>query len=293
MTIKVAILLFTIAFSHNVIAQGENRFKNFHGLVNPQTGDHFFEAEGYEIFIQLIDNTLDEKGIAKIRKKYNVKDAALTTDSVTKLKILSGTKQANGTTAYYVFYLIPETAKKTTVIGFARPDGRDVKLEQDFVNSHIANKIPDFVYTKIAIDSIDFVGRTIVLGPICQWMSPHNIQCPDRGQMNWAIFDNLKQAEEYRDRHFAITKEKNLINVKEEKWINLKFEGRETKALRTKTKIQVPKLIMGGSNVLVVYYVTGEVRGKYVTCILSQYTDDVSGEKLAPLLSEVLELIPE
>jgi hypothetical protein len=293
MTIKVAILLFTIAFSHNVIAQDENRFKNFHGLVNPQTGDHFFEAEGYDIFIQIIDNTLDEKGIMKIRKKYNVKDAALTTDSVTKLKILSGTRQEKGATAYYAFYLIPVTAKKATVVGFARPDGRDVKLEQDFVNSYIGNKIPDFVYTKITIDSIDFVGRTIVLGPICQWMSPHNIQCPDRGQMNWAIFDNLKQAEEYRDRHFAITKEKNMVSLKEEKWINLKFEGKETKALRTKIKIQVPKLVMGGSNVLVVYYVTGEVRGKYVTCILSQYTDDVSGDKLAPLLSEVLELIPE
>jgi hypothetical protein len=293
MTIRFTVLLFTIAFGHEVIAQGENRFKNFHGLVNPQTGDHFFEAEGYDIFLELVDNTLDEKGITKIKKKYNVKEAQLSTDSVTKLKILSGAKQMNGATAYYIFYLIPETAKKTTVVGFRRPDSRDIKLERDFVNSHIANKIPDFVYTKIAIDSIDFVGRTIQLGPICQWMSPHNIQCPDRGQMNWAIFDDLKQAEEYRDRHFATTKEKNLVNLKEEKWINLKFEGKETRALKTKMKIQVPKLVMGGSNVLVVYYVTGEVRGKYVTCILSQYTDDVSGDKLAPLLSEVLELIPE
>lgn len=47
---------------------------------------------------------------------------------------------------------------------------------------------------------------------------------------------------------------------------------------------------MGGSNILIVYYVTGQVRGKYVTCILSQYTDDVNGDMLAPLLSEVLTL---
>lgn len=84
---------------------------------------------------------------------------------------------------------------------------------------------------------------------------------------------------------------KTLVDVKEEKWITLKFEGQETKALRTKVKIQLPKLEMGGSNILVVYYVTGQVRGKYVTCVLSHYTDDIGANKLPPLLSEVLELI--
>jgi hypothetical protein len=48
---------------------------------------------------------------------------------------------------------------------------------------------------------------------------------------------------------------------------------------------------MGGSNVLVVYYVTGKVRGKFVTCVLSHYEDDKGANKLPPLLSEVLELV--
>jgi hypothetical protein len=259
---RITALLISLAFSFQLAAQDNSRFKNFHGLVNPQNGDHFFEAEGYDIFIQLLETSLDEKGITKIRKKYEIKDAPLSTDSVTKLKVLFGTKVVNETNTHYCFYLIPETEKKTTVVGFARQLPRDIKLEREFVRAHLENKIPDYVYGKIAIDSIDFVGRFIQLGPACHWMGPHNIQCPDQGQMNWAIFDSQKQAEEYRDTRLALPKSKSLADVKEEKWITLKFEGQETKALRTKVKVQLPKFVMGGSNMLVVYYVTAPLRGK-------------------------------
>jgi len=288
---RLTLVTLATIISHVLVGQDENRFRNFHGIKHPQNNVDFFEAEGYDIFIQPFDNGLDDKGISKIKKKYSIKDGPLTIDSVTNLKVLSRTEYKNGVTAYFTYYLIPGNEKKSTVIGFIRLKTRDIGLEHDFVDAHLSNKIPSFVYTKLEIDSIDFVGRTIKLGPICRWMSPHNIQCPNYGQMNWAIFDNLKQAEEYRDTHFEMAKSKNLVDIKEEKWITLKFEGQETKALRTKVKIQLPKLVMGGSNILVVYYVTGQVRGKYVTCVLSHYTDDVSADKLPALLSEVLELI--
>lgn len=288
---RITIFTLLTILSHCLYAQDENRFRNFHGIKHPQNNVDFFEAEGYDIFIQSFDNGLDDKGISKIKKKYALKESQLTIDSVTNLKILTRTEDTRGVTAYFTYYLVPVNEKKSTVIGFVRPKTRDVGLERDFVNSYLSSKIPDYIYTKLEIDSIDFVGRTIDLGPICRWMSPHNIQCPNYGQMNWAIFDNLKQAEEYRDTHFEMAKNKSLIDIKEEKWILLKFEGQETKALRTKIKVQLPKLVMGGSNILVVYYVTGYVRGKYVTCVLSHYTDDVVADKLPPLLSEVLELI--
>lgn len=288
---RLTILILLTGLSHILSGQDENRFRNFHGLKVPHGQDQFFEAEGYEIFIQSIDNGLDEKGISKIRKKYSIKDGQLTTDSILNIQKLGGTKEQGGVVARYSFYLIPSQDKMTTVVGFVRPKTTDIDLERDFVKSYLSNRIPDFVYTKVEIDSIDFVGRTIQLGPICHWMGPHNIQCPDRGQMNWAIFDNLKQAEEYRDTHLEMAKGKSITDVKEEKWINVKFEGQQVKALRAKVKIQVPKLVMGGSNILVVYYVAGEVRGKYVACVLSHYTDDVAAHELPPLLSEVLELI--
>jgi hypothetical protein len=288
--LRLKILIIATILSHGLLGQDENRFRNFHGLKHPQDNAEFFEAEGYEIFIQSFPNALHEKDILKIKKKYSIKDGQLTTDSVLNIKILARTDQQKGMMAYFRYYLIPETENKSIVIGFVRVKSIDIKLERDFVSSYISNRIPSSVYTKLEIDSIDFVGRSIKLGSICRWMSPHNIQCPNYGQMNWAIFDDLEKAEEYRDTHFEMTKNKRLVSIKEQEWVTLKFEGQETKALRTKTKIQVPKLAMGGSNILIVYYVTGEVRGKYVTCILSQYTDDVNEDNLAPLLSEVLTL---
>jgi hypothetical protein len=288
---KNAILMYCLLLCHCVWAQDDDRFKNFQGIKHPENNVDYFEAEGYDIFIQTVDNGQDEKGIAKIKKRYSVKDAELKMDSVLGLNVLLDKDHQGGIDTYSTYYLIPGAAKKTTVVGFVRAKNRDTGLERDFVERYRTNRIPSFIYTKLEIDSIDFVGRTLKLGRICNWMSPHNIQCSNYGQMNWAIFDDLRQAEEYRDTHFQMTKHKNLVNVKEEKWITLKFEGQETKALRTKVKIQLPKLVMGGSNILIVYYVTGQVRGKYVTCVLSHYSDDVGASKLPPLLREVLELI--
>jgi hypothetical protein len=288
---RLFILLSATFLSYSLLAQDEKRFRNFHGIKHPQNNVHYFEGEGYDIFIQSIDLGMDEKGMARIRKKYSMKDGQLGTDSLLNLKVLTNTEQKNGVTAHVIHYLIPESAKRTTVIGFVKMKKRDITLERDFVKSHLSNQIPAFIFTDLSIDSIDFVGRTITLGPVCRWMSPHNIQCPNYGQMNWTIFDNLKSAEDYRDAQFEMAKAKNLMDVKEEKWIMLKFEGQETKALKTKMKIQLPKMITGGSNILVVYYVTGHVRGKYVTCVLSHYTDDLSASTLPPLLAEVLELV--
>jgi hypothetical protein len=288
---RLIFFFFAALLSSGLFGQSVDRFKNFHGLKAPGGSDQFLEAEGYDIFIQTVNHGLDEKGILKIRKRYSAKDAVLSTDAVLNIKTLTGTKEQNGIIAKYSFYLIPINPSATSVVGFIRPMTQDIGLERDFVTSFSSGKIPDFVYTNIEIDSIDFVGRSIQLGPICRWMGPHNIQCPDRGQMNWAIFDNLQQAEEYREARLEMAKSKTITDVQEENWIDLKFEGQITKALKTKIKIQVPKLVMGGSNLLVVYYVTGQVRGKYVTCVLSHYTDDVGADTLPPLLGEVLELV--
>lgn len=233
---RLTIFLFATILSFGLFGQSDDRFKNFHGLKDPSGAGQFFEAEGYDIFIQTSNNGLDEKGLLKIRKKYSVKDAILSTDSVLNIKKLTGTKENNGLKVKFSFYLVPINQTMTSVVGFARPKDSDIGLERDFVKAYLSGKIPDFVYTKVEIDSINFVGRTIQLGPICHWMAPHNIQCPDKGQMNWAIFDNLKQAEEYRDTHFEMTKAKSITDVKEEKWIDIKFEGQLTKALKTKIK---------------------------------------------------------
>ena|GEM_PF-6689104 len=237
---------------------------------------------------------LDEKGLSKIRKKYKLKNGQPSSDPaiLKDHKILLKSESKNGLITHYAYYLLRDADQKTTVIGFGRELPRDPALERPFVNAYIANQIPPFIYTQIEIDSIDFVGRTIQLGSACRWMKPHNIQCPDLGQMNWAIFDSLSTAEAYRDSRYQMNKRRSLTNIVEEEWVTVRFENVETRALRTRMKIRLPKAVVGGSNVLIVYYVTQRIRGKYVTCVLSQYEDDVNVRRhgLAPLLSEVLTL---
>src|SRR5258706_12019049 len=203
---RLTILTFATILSHGLFGQDESRFKNFHGINHPQSNVDFFEAEGYDIFIQSVDYRLDEKGISKIKKKYSAEDGQLISDPLIAKdnRVLLRSEHKNGVVVYFTYYLIPDSESKTIVIGFVRPKTRDVMLERDFVNAYISNRIPSFIYTKLEIDSIDFVGRTIGLGSACHWMSPHNIQCPDLGQMNWAIFDSSAKAEEYRDTHYEI-----------------------------------------------------------------------------------------
>ena len=282
-------MLISIA-CHQLHAQHESRFRNFHGII--QNDAQYFEAEGYAIFIHKEKFGVDEKGLKKIKKKYKIDNEQSTTDSILRspANVLACKMQKDGLTSYLTYYLLSGSGVETTVIGFARSIERDTVLEQEFVNAYLSRNIPSFVYTQLVIDSIDFVGRTIILGSACHWMSPHNIQCSDVGQMNWAIFDNQKNAENFRDAQYNLTKSKNLTSILKEEWITVIFEGEEVRALRSKVKIQIPKFVMGGSNVLIVYYVTAEVRGKFVTCIMSHYTDDADENQLPYLLSEVMEL---
>lgn len=288
--VRVILILLVAVHSHSVRAQDANRFKNFHGIKQPQSKADFFEAEGYDIFVQSVDYALNEKGISRIRKKYSIKGAVLANDSATGLSVLLWKKVEDSVTTYGTYYLFSENEQSSKIIGFVRAGSRDIALETDFVITYLANQIPPFVFTPLEIDTIDFAGRDIRLGPMCRWMSPHNVQCPGEGQMNWAIFNDQEQAELYRDTHVRLTKHKEHYKITEQAWVPVKFEGSETKALRIKAQVRVPKWLIAGGSVLIVYYVTAEVRGRYVTCILSQYEDDVPAGKLTRLLSEVMML---
>ncbi len=140
------------------------------------------------------------------------------------------------------------------------------------------------------MDSLDFIGRTIYLPDLfCGWRYPHNVQCPGAGQMNWAVFDTLSLAEAYvAARHQIVARGRWVKVVKEEK-VRVKFEGMETTALKVRLKIKLPKFLIGDQRA-VVYFITAQVRGKYVGCILSQYETDAPINGLAPLLSEVMTL---
>ena len=266
-------------------------FSNTHGIK--QEGTTFYEVEGYSIFVHSHKASFDEKGFNKIKKKYSINKEISPVNDITFQTCKVFVKTDNRTklvTESDIYYLFPQGQSEIKVIGLQTITKRDEELEKLFVKSILDNSIPNSVYSSMVVDSINFAGRFIVLGPACHWMGTHNIQCPNLGQMNWAEFRSLDKAKEMMSAQFDITANKAIGEVLQQDTINVIFEGTETKALKTKYKIKIPQFIMAGSNILIIYYVATEVRGKYVACVLSHYTDDVNAKKLPPLLNEVMKL---
>lgn len=292
---KVILTILTFLTSFNLLTaqtiDAGQVFSNTHGIK--QEGTIFYEVEGYSIFVHSHKASFDEKGFNKIKKKYSInKEISPTNDTTFQTcKLLVKTdKRTKLVTESGIYYLFPQGQSEIKVIGLQTLNKRDEELEKFFVESILDNSIPSSVYSSMVVDSINFAGRFIVLGPACHWMGTHNIQCPNLGQMNWAEFRNLDKAKEMVNAQFDITANKVIGEVLQQDTINIIFEGTEAKALKTKYKIKIPQLIMGGSNILIIYYVATEVRGKYVACVLSHYTDDVNAKNLPPLLNEVMKL---
>jgi hypothetical protein len=269
----------------------EKIYSNAQGIK--QEGIIFYEVEGYDIFVQIQKASFDDKGISKLKRKYSIKSEVVPnvdTSFQNNKKIVTTDNRTSRVIQSNIYYFFPQGQNEIKVIGLQTTNKRDEQLENFFVNSILNNTIPNEVYTSTIVDSIKFGGRYIVLGPACHWMGAHNIQCPNLGQMNWAEFRTMDKAKEMVEAQHDISANKKLGEVLEGQQVDVVFEGTETKALKTRYKIKLPKPIMGGSNVLIIYYVATEVRGKYIGCVLSHYTDDVNAKKLPPLLSEVMKL---
>ena len=267
-------------------------FSNTHGLKQGKA--LYFEVEGYSVFSYDHELLFDKKGIKKVKKQYKVdkSNPGFIDSSIVENNrvFIQFHKVSENLTQTYIYYLIAQKNNKIKAIGFSVNSTRDIQLEKLFVKSIIENSVPQNVYSNLNINNINFAGRVIQLGSACKWMGPHNIQCPDFGQMNWSEHRSMDRAKAMLDAQLEITESRSMGEVLQRDSVDIIFEGKESKALKTKYRIKIPRLIMGGSNILIIYYVLDEVRGKYVACVFSHYTDDVNARNLAPLLKEFMEL---
>ncbi len=282
-----------ILFLHGAMGQTDgnsNTFRNAQGIININAT--FYETEGYSIFVEDYKSGFDEKGIKKLKKKFSIaKDNVAIEDAdFPHAKVFVESVMKGKAKMESVYCMIEGGSGKVKVIGFATLCGRVKSIEKEFYNAIVMDDVPRYVYTTMYVDTIKFAGRDLGLGPACRWMGAHNMQCPDMGQMNWSEFTSEERARQMLIAQQEITASMAMGEVIEEKEIDIDFEGQEVKALRMEWQIKVPRLIMGGSNVLIIYYVLAEVRGRYVACVLSHYSDDVGAKELPPLLNEVMKL---
>lgn len=287
------ILLFTITLS---FAQKDSIFNRLQAINN--NGLSFYNIDGYTITSQTLNYPFTEKGLKKAYRKYSIKKKVKKTkDEQLPYNIYYVNNDENITENLVQnnsYYFIENQEKRITIIQFSSINKRNKEFELTIVKPIIEKKIPKENFASMRIDSINFAGRKIKLGNNCNWTNVNTVQCPYYGEMNWSVHKELQDAKNTVEQQFAITKSRKNGKVISEEIVDIKFEGTETKAKKVIYDFTgVTSLLVGmsGGKTLTIYYVATEVRGNYVSCVLSFWNNDTITENgLAPLLEKVMKL---
>jgi len=257
-----------------------------------QEGVTFYNLEGYQVYVMDYKYNFDEKGFKKLKKKVKIpKETDVIDDKSRKnVKVMVSSLKQGEAEVRSKHFLSKTQNGKIKVVGFSTVCERDFEIENEFYNLVINNEVPERIYTPMRIDSIEFANRFIQLGSVCSWRDPRSVQCYNRGQINWSEFHDKTRAEQMIKGQMAVNEDLKMGTVLEDKEVDILFEGKPTKALKRKFKIKLPELIMGGSNILFIYYVVAEVRGTFVACVMSHYEDQAPDGEIPMLLKEVMEL---
>lgn len=253
-----------------------------------------YNMDGYSITSETHDFLdFNESGLGYAYRKYNVKQNEKTSDSslaFNNFHVETSKKRADTLILSTSYYFIETPLHKVQVISFVTINNNDKIFEKELIGLIYNNQLPKLCYhQEVITDSIDFVGRKLTPLNVCKWMGANNLQCPYNGQVNWSIHKNLRSTKNHVQQQYAITKSKNGGEVNSEEYIDIIFEGVETKAKKIvlTLKRSIGSLAKTGSGKsLDIYYVAVKVRGQYVSCVLSHWNNDIIQPSGLPSLLE-------
>lgn len=287
----ILIFVYTISF-----AQNDSIFNRLQAINN--NGVTFYNIDGYTITSQTLNYPFTEKGLKKVYRKYSIKkDEKKIKDEQLDFNnyyVINNDKITENIVQNNSYYFTENQEKRITIIQFSSINKRDKEFERTIVKPIIENTIPRENYASMTIDSINFAGRKIKLGMSCNWTNVNTVQCPYYGEMNWSVHKDLEDAKNTVEQQFKITESRKSGKVISEETVEIEFEGTETTAKRVIydfTGITSVLASMSGGKTLTIYYVATEVRGNYVSCVLSFWNNDkITKNGLAPLLEKVMKL---
>lgn len=293
---KFIIVAISVFFSLASFSQENNSYLNrLQAIVN--TDAVFYNVDGIEITSQTFNSEFKEKDLKKVLRNFKIKkndikysESELRVNNYVydKSEILAENLKAT------IIYYILEQKSKVIVISFSYGQARNVDFEIQFINDYLENTIPKSAFVSMSTDSIAFAGRKIALGGNCRWMNIRSVQCPYYGQMNWSLHKNLDDAKKSIEYQFLSTKYRKGGKVISEEEVVIIFEGEPVTAKKVVYDITgVNSLLVGmsGAKTLTIYYVAKEVRGYFMSCVLSFWNNDQINESGLPaLLEEVMQL---
>lgn len=259
----------------------------------------YYADEGVDFTNQTFNNTFSLKSLKKIFRQYRIKkDDLKAIDknlNYNNYYVSKNEKLEEGFIQYNSYYFIESKKNRVTVFWFGSVNKQDRSFERKYINRILTDSIPKDAFQPIKVDSIDFAGRILKLNSNeCHWTAINSIQCPYYGQINWSLHNSLVSAKKSMDSQLLLTKIKKGTKVISEEIVDVDFEGSPTKATKVSYDIKgVNSLLAGmsGAKNLTVYYVATEVRGGYISCVMSFWNNDVKTDSgLAPLLDEIMKL---
>ncbi|MCK8482129.1 hypothetical protein [Psychroserpens algicola] len=293
--LKLICSAFVCCLSAVIYAQNDTYFDRLQAVVNSTA--IFYNVDGIEITSQSFSSKFNEKELKKVLRAYKIKRKDVKTiDPELPINHYVYDKSeliADNLTLHTIYYIL-DFKTKVKVISFSYAKDRNLKFERQFIADVMDNAIPSDVFVSSSVDSLDFAGRTLVLGGNCRWMNVRNVQCPYYGQMNWSLHKTIEDAKQNCDTHLLITKHKKGGKVISETSVPVVFEGKETTAKSvTYDFTGVKSLLVGmsGGKTLTIYYIAEEIRGRNISCVLSFWNNDqINDSGLPALLEEVMTL---
>jgi hypothetical protein len=292
---KIALLFLFVSTAFSAVASDYD-FSALQGLKK-KNGDIWFEISGYDIYATSKKGKLsDAKKIAALKKKYKIKHIrAEFSDSLLEIpnKIIELQSiwegNPNIVQAHEVYYILQHAENELVILSFWTLNQRDLSLEQAFVKAFFNKTLDNFISNDWTGKSIIFVGRTISsLGNACGWRSPHNFLCKG-GQISWSEFSSADAANlDLENRIIADNFEDYAILSNE--YIDVIFENIPTVAYRVAYKQQDKPQENIYYLPLIVYYISQEVRGRYISCIMSNYGANRNDYRLASLLQNFMSI---
>lgn len=292
-------LFLLILFAPTVgVAQNDSIFNRLQAIQNNSIS--YYNVDGINFSSETFNYKFTEKDLKKIYRKFSIKKRDVKTKDLdlghNNFHISKSEEKAAGLVLRDSYYFVENLDGRVTVIWFYAYKPIPKELERKMVSAIVNNNIPESCFNSRNTEMINFAGRELELSDICQWTDVNNIQCPYYGQMNWSSHATKESAEEAITTQLKITENRKGIKKLSEETINIIFEGKPTEALRVVYDLTGATSLlagMSGGKTLTTYYVSQEVRGKYLSCVLSHWNNDNINESGLPALLEQVMVLKE
>lgn len=283
-------LLFCLGLTISNAQDTDSLFNRLEAMT--LNGYDFFSIEGATVTYVPMEGDFTPKGIAKTYKVLKLKATDITnSDSLLGRKNYVANEIFHNDIGYSTYkdhYFLQSGAHRLISMTFTSDHKLDPGLERQIVELAVSRKIPRELYQPELRNGFNFAGRRVKMDVDCRWTQPNSLQCPYNGQMNWSSYKNLETAQASIEKQFNHISLGKMGKVISDEQIDVIFEQQNVKARKLTfdvTGVRSAIVGMAGAKTLTIYMMIGNIRGKYVACVISHWNNDNLNEDGLPALA--------